>query len=75
MIGLMEPDQLAPYGYEVPDSRGVRDKLDTSANTTIGSLSCCKVSGVMTTWMFVIASGHAQVRAAAGSVMGIPATH
>eukprot|EP00971_Amphidinium_carterae_P141359 2800774-Amphidinium_carterae.1 len=30
----MEPEQLAPYGYEVPDSKGFRDKLDTSANST-----------------------------------------
>eukprot|EP00971_Amphidinium_carterae_P288982 5738232-Amphidinium_carterae.1 len=28
----MEPEALAPYGYEVPDSSGVRDKLDKSAN-------------------------------------------
>eukprot|EP00971_Amphidinium_carterae_P350901 6491800-Amphidinium_carterae.2 len=32
MLGLMEPEALAPYGYEVPDSSGVRDKLDKSAN-------------------------------------------
>eukprot|EP00971_Amphidinium_carterae_P067387 1334303-Amphidinium_carterae.1 len=30
----MEPEQLAPYGYEVQDSKGVRDRLDTSANST-----------------------------------------
>eukprot|EP00971_Amphidinium_carterae_P063355 1253757-Amphidinium_carterae.1 len=76
MLGLMEPEQLAPYGYEVPDSRGVRDKLDTSANTTIGMIDRSrKVSGVMTAWMFAIASGHAPVRAAASSIMGIPTTH
>eukprot|EP00971_Amphidinium_carterae_P268604 5328677-Amphidinium_carterae.1 len=35
MLGLMEPEQLAPYGYAVPDRlTKVRDKLDKSANTT-----------------------------------------
>eukprot|EP00971_Amphidinium_carterae_P153592 3045139-Amphidinium_carterae.1 len=28
--GLMEPESLAPHGYEVTDSTGVRDKLDRS---------------------------------------------
>eukprot|EP00971_Amphidinium_carterae_P321300 6385895-Amphidinium_carterae.1 len=65
----MEPEQLAAYGYEVPDSRGVRDRLDTRSNTTtsvnhIKMISDRKV-GVVTTLMFMIASGQAPVRAAA----------
>eukprot|EP00971_Amphidinium_carterae_P151427 3002285-Amphidinium_carterae.1 len=72
MLGLMEPEQLAPYGYEVQDSKGVRDRLDTSANTVtpvnhIKLVNDRKV-GVMTTLMFMLASGQAPVRAA-GSVM------
>eukprot|EP00971_Amphidinium_carterae_P067300 1332224-Amphidinium_carterae.1 len=66
----MEPEQLAPYGYEVPDSQGVRDRLDTSSNTTIPVnhirlVNDRKVGGVMTTLMFMLASGQAPVRAAA----------
>eukprot|EP00971_Amphidinium_carterae_P200780 3984210-Amphidinium_carterae.1 len=34
MLVLMEPESLAPYGYGVQDSQGVRDRLDTSANST-----------------------------------------
>eukprot|EP00971_Amphidinium_carterae_P213119 4229884-Amphidinium_carterae.1 len=74
----MEPEQLAPYGYEVPDSRGVRDRLDTSANTVtpvnhIKMINDRKV-GVMTTLMFMLASGQAPVRAAASSVMDATTT-
>eukprot|EP00971_Amphidinium_carterae_P183347 3639107-Amphidinium_carterae.1 len=70
MLGLMEPDQLAPFGYEVPDSRGVRDRLDPSSNTTtpvnhIKLVNDRKVGGAMTTLMFMLASGQAPVRAAA----------
>eukprot|EP00971_Amphidinium_carterae_P126293 2501844-Amphidinium_carterae.1 len=78
----MEPEQLAPYGYEVPDSKGVRDRLDTSANsttttsptTTINHIKLAndrKVGGVVTPLMFVLATGQAPVtvRAAASSVM------
>eukprot|EP00971_Amphidinium_carterae_P062347 1234153-Amphidinium_carterae.1 len=70
----MEPEQLAPYGYEVQDSKGVRDRLDTSANTTmpvnhIKLVNDRKVGGVVTTMMFMLASGQAPVRAAASSVM------
>eukprot|EP00971_Amphidinium_carterae_P062346 1234152-Amphidinium_carterae.1 len=60
----MEPEQLAPYGYEVQDSKGVRDKLDTSSNATtpvnhIKLVNDRKVGGVMTTLMFMLASGQA----------------
>eukprot|EP00971_Amphidinium_carterae_P261322 5184227-Amphidinium_carterae.1 len=67
----MEPEQLAPYGYEVPDAvTKVRDKLalDTNITTAVNHIKMMdyrKVSGVTTTWMFVTASGHAPVRAAA----------
>eukprot|EP00971_Amphidinium_carterae_P135796 2690660-Amphidinium_carterae.1 len=65
----MEPEALAPDGYEVPDSSGVRDKLDTSANssTTIGTLSMSdrRVSGIAVSLMFVLATGQAPMRAAA----------
>eukprot|EP00971_Amphidinium_carterae_P217102 4309840-Amphidinium_carterae.1 len=68
----MEPDQLAPFGYEVQDSQGVRDKLDTRANTTTAVNHIKMVNarqGVMTTLMFMLASGQAPMRAAASSVM------
>eukprot|EP00971_Amphidinium_carterae_P040432 793488-Amphidinium_carterae.1 len=70
MLGLMEPEQLAPYGYEVPDSRGVKDRFDTSANTVTPVnhtklVNDRKVGGVVTTLMFMLASGQAPVRAAA----------
>eukprot|EP00971_Amphidinium_carterae_P096461 1908853-Amphidinium_carterae.1 len=80
MLGLMEPELLAPYGYEVPDSQGVRDRLDTSANSTTTTSSSTpinhitqtidrRVGGIMTSLMFVLAMGQAPVRAAASSVM------
>eukprot|EP00971_Amphidinium_carterae_P209099 4148231-Amphidinium_carterae.3 len=69
MLGLMEPEALAPYGYEVSDSSGFRDRLDKSANlaTTIGALSMSdrKISGVAVSLMFVLATGQAPLRAAA----------
>eukprot|EP00971_Amphidinium_carterae_P261037 5178298-Amphidinium_carterae.1 len=66
----MEPESLAPYGYEVPDSRGVRDKLDTSANSTtpinhITHTIDRGIEGVSVSLMFVLATGQAPVRAAA----------
>eukprot|EP00971_Amphidinium_carterae_P162482 3221008-Amphidinium_carterae.1 len=81
MLGLMEPEQLAPFGYEVQDSlctkvrvQPISGSLDTSANTTmpvnhIKLVNDRKVEGVVTTLMFVLASGQAPVRAAASSVM------
>eukprot|EP00971_Amphidinium_carterae_P283756 5633398-Amphidinium_carterae.1 len=79
MLGLMEPDQLAPFGYEVQDSQGVRDRLDTRANTTpavnhITMINDRKESGVVTTLMFVLATGQAPVRAAASSAMDATTT-
>eukprot|EP00971_Amphidinium_carterae_P192594 3821787-Amphidinium_carterae.1 len=73
MLGLMEPEQLAPYGYEVTDSKGVRDKLDTSSNTTVGLISMSERKvGVMTTDVHVgigSSSSEESLRTAAGSVM------
>eukprot|EP00971_Amphidinium_carterae_P067330 1333070-Amphidinium_carterae.1 len=80
MLGLMEPESLAPYGYEVPDSRGVKDRLDTSANSTTTTSSTTpinhiiqtidrKVGGVTASLMFVLATGQAPLRAAASSEM------
>eukprot|EP00971_Amphidinium_carterae_P157239 3117246-Amphidinium_carterae.1 len=80
MLGLMEPESLAPYGYEVSESKGFRDRLDTSANSTTMTSSTTpinhitqtidrKVGGIMTSLMFVLATGQATVRAAASSVM------
>eukprot|EP00971_Amphidinium_carterae_P203992 4048084-Amphidinium_carterae.1 len=65
LLGLMEPEALAPYGYEVPDSSGVRDKLDESANlvATIGALS------VRDRWNCT--AGCAPVRATASQEMEI----
>eukprot|EP00971_Amphidinium_carterae_P138373 2741779-Amphidinium_carterae.1 len=70
MLGLMEPESLAPYGYDVPDSRGVRDRLDESANSTttvnhIKMIGDRKVGGVTASLMFELATGQAPVRAAA----------
>eukprot|EP00971_Amphidinium_carterae_P190383 3778327-Amphidinium_carterae.1 len=76
MLGLMEPESLAPYGYEVSESKGFRDRLDTGANSTTTTSSTTpiyhitqtidsKVGGVVTTLMFVLATGQAPVRAAA----------
>eukprot|EP00971_Amphidinium_carterae_P229511 4553604-Amphidinium_carterae.2 len=65
----MEPEALAPYGYEVPDSNGVRDKLDKSANlvATIGALSMSdrEIGGIAVSLMFVLAAGYAPARATA----------
>eukprot|EP00971_Amphidinium_carterae_P183601 3644359-Amphidinium_carterae.1 len=64
MLGLMEPESLAPYGCEMPDSKGVRDKLDTSANSTtpinhITQTIDRKVGGMAASLMFVLATGQA----------------
>eukprot|EP00971_Amphidinium_carterae_P015040 297115-Amphidinium_carterae.1 len=75
MLGLMEPEALAPYGYEVPDSSGVRDKLDKSVNlvATIRALSMSdrKINGIAGSLMFVLAAGYAPVRAAASQEMEV----
>eukprot|EP00971_Amphidinium_carterae_P290538 5768643-Amphidinium_carterae.1 len=75
MLGLMEPEALAPYGYEVTYSSGVRDKLDKSANlvATIGALSVSdrEISGIAVSLMFVLAAGYAPVRAAASQEMKV----
>eukprot|EP00971_Amphidinium_carterae_P300627 5973152-Amphidinium_carterae.1 len=59
----MEPEVLAPYGYEMPDSSGVRDKLDKSANLVamIGALSMSdrEISAIAVSLMFVCAAGYA----------------
>eukprot|EP00971_Amphidinium_carterae_P292983 5816909-Amphidinium_carterae.2 len=71
----MEPEALAPYGYEVhvPDSSGVRDKLDKSANssTMVGALSMRdrRINGIAVSLMFVLATGQAPMRAAASQEM------
>eukprot|EP00971_Amphidinium_carterae_P240028 4765463-Amphidinium_carterae.1 len=71
----MEPEALAPYGYEVPDSSGARDKLDKSANlvATVGALSMSDraIGGVAVSLMFVFAAGYAPVRAAASQEMEV----
>eukprot|EP00971_Amphidinium_carterae_P168376 3336204-Amphidinium_carterae.1 len=71
----MEPKALPPYGYEVSDSSGVRDKLDKSANlvATIGTLSMSdrEISGIAFSLMFVCAAGYAPVRAAASQEMEV----
>eukprot|EP00971_Amphidinium_carterae_P150855 2991293-Amphidinium_carterae.1 len=77
MLGLMEPEQLAPFGYEAQDSlrtkvrvQPISGSLDTSANTTIPINHIKLVNdrkGVVTTLMFVLATGQAPVRAAASS--------
>eukprot|EP00971_Amphidinium_carterae_P217883 4325318-Amphidinium_carterae.1 len=46
MLRLMEPESLAPYGYEVPDLRGVRDRLDTSANSTTTTSSTTTINHI-----------------------------
>eukprot|EP00971_Amphidinium_carterae_P165396 3278719-Amphidinium_carterae.1 len=65
----MEPESLRSSGYEIPESSGVRDKLDISAKliTTIGALSVSdhKISRIPVSMMFVCAAGYAPVRAAA----------
>eukprot|EP00971_Amphidinium_carterae_P047087 927293-Amphidinium_carterae.1 len=73
MLGLMEPEQLAPYGYEVPNPQGVRDRLDTSAKhvTPVNHIKLVNArQGVMTTLMFMLASGQTPLRAAASSRAG-----
>eukprot|EP00971_Amphidinium_carterae_P241281 4790891-Amphidinium_carterae.1 len=75
----MEPESLAPYGYEVPDSSGVRDKLDTSANSTtpINQITHTidrRIEGVAVSMMFVLATGQAPLRAVASQEMEIATT-
>eukprot|EP00971_Amphidinium_carterae_P330844 6464091-Amphidinium_carterae.2 len=75
MLGLMEPEALAPCGYEVPDSSGVRDNLDKSANlvATIGALSMSdrEIGGLAVSLMFAFAAGYAPARAAASQEMEV----
>eukprot|EP00971_Amphidinium_carterae_P230760 4579392-Amphidinium_carterae.4 len=64
----MEPESLAAFGYEVPDSAGVRDKLDKSglvASIGIASfMSARELDRCAAIFMFVMAAGAAPVRAA-----------
>eukprot|EP00971_Amphidinium_carterae_P138347 2741426-Amphidinium_carterae.1 len=74
MLGLMEPESLAPYCYEVSESKGFGDRLDSSANSTtpinhITQTIDRRVGGITVSLMFVLATGQAPVRAAASSVM------
>eukprot|EP00971_Amphidinium_carterae_P069531 1375712-Amphidinium_carterae.2 len=38
MLGLMEPESLAAFGYEIPDSTGVRDKLEKTSSIMVASI-------------------------------------
>eukprot|EP00971_Amphidinium_carterae_P080766 1597698-Amphidinium_carterae.1 len=75
MLGLMEPESLKSSGYEIPESSGVRDKLDISVKifTTIGALGMSdpKFSRIPVSMMFVCAAGYAPVRAAARQAMEV----
>eukprot|EP00971_Amphidinium_carterae_P247267 4910588-Amphidinium_carterae.1 len=71
----MEPEALAPYGYEVTSSSGVRDKLDKSANLVATnralSMSDREIGGIAVSVMFVFAAGYAPARAAASQEMEV----
>eukprot|EP00971_Amphidinium_carterae_P333045 6467539-Amphidinium_carterae.1 len=75
MLGLMEPESLRSSGYEIPESSGVRDRLDMSAKlvTTIGALSMSdhRISRLPVSLMFVCAAGYAPVRTAASQAIEV----
>eukprot|EP00971_Amphidinium_carterae_P350959 6491827-Amphidinium_carterae.3 len=67
--GLMEPESLVTFGYEIPDSAGVHDKLDRSsmvASIGIASLlSGRELDRCAASFIVVMAAGAAPLRAAA----------
>eukprot|EP00971_Amphidinium_carterae_P341260 6479972-Amphidinium_carterae.1 len=70
MLGLMEPESLAAFDYEVPDSVGVRGKLDRSSSmvASIGMASLMsgrELGRCAASFMFVMGAVAAPVRAAA----------
>eukprot|EP00971_Amphidinium_carterae_P348624 6490597-Amphidinium_carterae.1 len=70
MLGLMEPESLAAFGYEVSDSVGVRDKLDRSSSMVASIRIAILMSGreldrCAASFKFVLAAGTAPLRAAA----------
>eukprot|EP00971_Amphidinium_carterae_P039832 782054-Amphidinium_carterae.1 len=74
----MEQEALAPYGYEVQETSGFKDRLATTLQSstvaTIGALrllSDQEIGGLATSFMFVLAAGAAPVRAAPNQEMEI----
>eukprot|EP00971_Amphidinium_carterae_P336783 6473325-Amphidinium_carterae.6 len=69
MLGLMEPESLAIYGYKIANSKGIKDKLDSSMSVAsigmIALMSSRTLDSLAATCIFVLAAGSAPVRALA----------
>eukprot|EP00971_Amphidinium_carterae_P285708 5672954-Amphidinium_carterae.1 len=78
MLGLVEPEILAPYGYEVEEASGFKDRLAVAQQiSTVATvrvlrlLSDREIGGLATSFIFMLEAGHAPVRAGASQEMEI----
>eukprot|EP00971_Amphidinium_carterae_P006155 121195-Amphidinium_carterae.1 len=61
----MEPESLVAFGYKVPESEGVRDKLQSSGSSMVASIGIAslfsgrELDGLAASFIFVVAAGSA----------------